>query len=141
VQPVYRSEMSAGDLARLRVLVIDDNEDNADMLAALLEEYGHAVRVARDGTRGLELVAEEVPDLVLLDIGLPDLDGYEVAVAMRAGFGAGFRIVALTGHGGSADRERARQSGIDSFVTKPLRPRQLAAILASALGPGGSEPG
>jgi CheY-like chemotaxis protein len=125
--------MSAGQLPIiLRVLVVDDQEDNAEMLAALLEECGHRARIARDGGRALELLGDEVPDLVLLDIGLPDLDGYAVATEMRRRFGTGFRIVALTGRDGAAERERARQAGIDSFERKPLRPHQLEAILAKA---------
>lgn len=132
--------MSAGELTTsLHVLVVDDQEDNAEMLAALLEEYGHRARVARDGRRALEILGEEVPDLVLLDIGLPDLDGYAVATEMRSRFGTDFRIVALTGRDGANERERARQAGIDSFEMKPLRTRQLEAILTSTARRGSAE--
>lgn len=124
--------MTIGD--GLSVLVVEDSEDSAGMLAALLEDEGHRVRVAHDGPRSLELFEEEAsrgeaPHLIVLDLGLPRMSGFEVATEMRRRYGAGFRIVALTGYSDASDRARAVRSGIDDFVIKPFRANQLMAIL------------
>jgi two-component system CheB/CheR fusion protein len=117
----------------IRLVVVDDNEDNVEMLAALLEEHGCQVRTAHDGARALELVEQELPDVVLLDIGLPDVDGLAVAMEMRRRFGAAFRIIALTGFSGAEHRERARQAGIDAFFAKPFQLRKLEKLLGTRL--------
>jgi CheY-like chemotaxis protein len=111
------------------VVVVDDNEDNAELLAALIEEYGHRVRVAGDGSSALELLEKELPELVILDLELPDMEGFDVAIQMRQRFGDGFRIAACTGHSGAAMRERARECGIDSFMAKPLHATELEVLL------------
>jgi CheY-like chemotaxis protein len=121
--------MSPKQNESLSVLVVDDSADNAGILATLLEDEGHRVRVAHDGVRCLELFEEEAPHLIVLDLGLPKMDGFEVATEMRKRYGDDFRIVALTGYSGEAARARAERSGIDSFLTKPVFPRQLKAIL------------
>lgn len=115
---------------RLRVLVVDDSEDNADLLAALLEEHGHSARTANEGVKALELVEEERPNIVILDLGLPGMDGFDVACEMRRRFGDQFRIVALTGFSSAEHRERARRCGIDAYFTKPFLPAQLDALIA-----------
>jgi CheY-like chemotaxis protein len=111
------------------VVVVDDSEDNVELFAALIEEYGHRVRTALDGARALELLEDELPDLVFLDLELPDMEGFEVAVRMRTRFGTGFRIIAITGHSGAAVRGRAAESGIDSFATKPIGLTELEFLL------------
>ncbi len=111
----------AGMAAGARVLVVDDNEDAADTLTVLLEMLGLQVRCARDGTQALEAARDFQPAVVLLDIGLPGMDGYEVARALRADPSlGGTRLVALTGWGGEEDRRRALAAGFDHHLTKPV---------------------
>jgi signal transduction histidine kinase len=113
-----------------RVLIVEDNEDARETLRLLLELDGHAVQAAADGLRGLELARSEAPDVILLDIGLPGLDGYGVARAL-ADHPARSRmwIVALSGYGQESDRERARQAGFDLHLVKPVEPTRLREIL------------
>ena len=117
---------------RRRVLVADDNNDAADTLAMLLEMGGHEVRVARDGEEAVALAASFRPDAILLDIGMPRLDGYGACQRIRLlpGVGAAF-IVALTGWGNESDKERARAAGFDRHLVKPVDPAQLLEILAA----------
>ena len=109
-----------------RVLVVDDNADAADSLAMLLEVRGDAVRVAYDGEEALAAEADFVPEVVLLDIGMPKLSGYEVARRIREIRGAGVLIVAITGWGQDEDRQRSREAGFDHHFTKPV---DYAALL------------
>jgi CheY-like chemotaxis protein/two-component sensor histidine kinase len=107
---------------RLQILVVEDNVDTADSLSLLLRLYGHEVQVARTGPAALELAAGCRPDVVLLDIGLPGMDGYEVACRLRglAGF-ARVMLCALTGYSpGEADRQRGQESRFDHFLVKPV---------------------
>lgn len=118
---------------RLSVLVVEDMPDVADTLAAILAEWGHEVRVERDGESAVAAGLSMRPDLVLLDIGLPDLDGYEVARRLRAGLGgAATFVVALTGYGQPEDRRRALEAGFDEHVKKPVFPEALHALVARA---------
>ncbi|MBI3184429.1 MAG: response regulator [Myxococcales bacterium] len=104
-----------------RVLVVDDNEDAAETLAELLQSWGHATRVAFDGTSAVRLVEHFRPEVVFLDIGLPGMSGYEVAVRIRQGEGAHHpRLVALTGYGQDADRRRSKEAGFDLHLVKPV---------------------
>jgi signal transduction histidine kinase len=112
-----------------RVLVVDDNADVTLTLAALLESWGHDVRVAHAGLPAVEAASSFGPDLVLLDIGLPDVDGYEVARAIRQRLGNATRIVALTGYAQDVDRERSRRAGFDRHVVKPLPIETLSEIV------------
>ena len=106
--------------AALRILVVDDNVDAADTLHALLEMNGHAVTVAHDGAAALRAAAGSLPQVVFLDIGLPDMSGYEAAAEMRLIDGmAHATLVALTGWGAEQDRERSRRAGFDHHLTKP----------------------
>ena len=115
----------------LRVLVVDDNADAAQMLATLLEMRGYAVSVEYDGESGLQAALREPPDVALLDIGLPDIDGHELARRLRAQSGtAGMVLVALTGYGQAEDRERAQQAGFDHHMAKPADLDKLLALLA-----------
>jgi CheY-like chemotaxis protein len=116
-----------------RVLVVDDNTDAADSLAALLQTLGHETGVAYGGREALERARALEPQVVLLDIGLPEMDGYEVAEQLRAEHGA-IAIVALTGYGRASDVERARESGFDAHITKPVSFEELQAVLAE-VGP------
>jgi two-component system, sensor histidine kinase len=115
-----------------RVMVADDNTDAADTLATLLELAGHEVRVAHGGRVALAIAQTFRPDVALLDIGMPDLSGYEVAKEIRReSWGAGICLVALTGWGRDGDRQRAMSAGFDRHLTKPIDPGALQALLAS----------
>jgi signal transduction histidine kinase/CheY-like chemotaxis protein len=116
--------------ARRRVLVVEDNVDAAEMLGALLAELGHEVRLAGDGDEALAAIASYGPDLVLLDIGIPRVDGYEVARRVRAASGRAPTLVALTGYGQAEDRARALAAGFDEHLTKPVDLAALTRILA-----------
>ena len=113
-----------------RVLVIEDNEDMRTMLWVSLAGRGHEVRVAADGASGLALAAEFRPEVVLADLGLPDIDGYEVARRLRAQFGGHVLLVAVTGYGQAEDRRRTTDAGFDAHLTKPVEPEALAQAIA-----------
>jgi CheY-like chemotaxis protein len=116
-----------------RILVVDDNVDAATSLAMLLELDGHATQVAHSGADALSSIEGFAPDIVFLDIGLPDISGYEVARQVRAMPNRGTvpRLIALTGWGSEEDRRRAAAAGFDAHLVKPVDP----AILGSVLGP------
>ncbi len=115
---------------RRRVLVVDDNRDAAETLAALLELWGHRVRVVHDGPAALEATALDPPEIVLLDIGLPGMDGYAVAARLREQAATRTaRIVALTGFGQETDRHTALTAGFDDHMTKPVNPEALRDLL------------
>jgi PAS domain S-box-containing protein len=113
-----------------RVLVVEDDHDSAQSLAMLLKLWGHRVEVALDGTRALDSARSFEPEIVLLDIGIPGMDGYEVAGRLRSEHGADLKLVALTGYGREDDRKRARDAGFDWHLTKPLEPPRLREMLA-----------
>ena len=114
-----------------RILLADDNRDALDSLATLLQCDGHEVHTAGDGAEALEVAAECHPDVVLLDIGMPKLDGYEVARRIRAEpWGKKAVLIALTGWGQDEDRRRSREVGFDSHLVKPLDPEALSTLLA-----------
>jgi CheY-like chemotaxis protein len=114
------------------VLVVDDNEDAAAMLAEFVESLGYQVRAAHDGPAALKAAVEGAPDIALLDIGLPVMDGYELASRLRQTEGGpSLKLIAITGYGQAADRERTRQSGFDAHLVKPVDLDTLADLLAS----------
>jgi signal transduction histidine kinase len=102
------------------VLVVDDNEAAAKMLATLLEHNGHKVVQAHAGLEALEQATQTRPQVALLDIGLPDIDGYEVGRRLRAQFGFDISLIALTGYGQEEDKEKAKQAGFDDHLVKPV---------------------
>ncbi len=117
---------SRGNPRPRRLLVVDDNQDAANTLAELLQILGSEVAVAHDGQAAVGLVAKFEPDVVLLDIGLPDIDGYEVARRIRRLVGVGQpRLIALTGWGQEQDKRLAEQAGFDEHWTKPVDPGRL----------------
>jgi len=119
-------------LRKRRLLLVDDNVDAVQSLAMLLSADGHDVRTAHDGVGALDLVQSFHPDVVVLDIGLPGMDGYEVAQRIRAGAnGAPPTLVALTGYGQQEDRQRAREAGFDHHFIKPA---DIAALQAAFAG-------
>jgi PAS domain S-box-containing protein len=132
VDPAPENE-AAPPVERRRVLVVDDNRDAADSLAMILEMSGTEVAVAYDGAQALVLIDEEEPDVVLMDIGMPGMDGYELARRIRATPGGDrFRLVALTGWGQADDKKRALASGFDEHLTKPVDPTTLSEWLAAS---------
>jgi signal transduction histidine kinase/ActR/RegA family two-component response regulator len=120
-----------GDAAHGRtVLVVDDNRDLAESLAMVLRLWGHDVSVAYDGAAALEAARTHPPEVILLDIGLPVLDGYQVARRLRQERGLErARIVAITGYGREEDRQKAREAGFDVHLVKPVDPKDLQEIL------------
>lgn len=113
-----------------RVLVADDNRDAANSLAMLLRMEGHEVEVVHDGLSAIEGIRAHRPDVAILDIGMPGMDGYEVARLAREAFARSeLTLVAVTGWGQKNDVERAMTSGFDHHFTKPLEPSSLAALL------------
>ncbi len=116
----------------LHVLVVEDNPDGRETLRLLLELMGYRVEVARDGVEGLEKALAAPPDLALIDIGLPRLDGYEVARQLRSVLGDRVFLIAQTGYGRPQDRQRAFASGFNVHLCKPINMEQLARSLAQA---------
>jgi CheY-like chemotaxis protein len=113
------------------VLLIEDNDDTRHMLEAALAAGGHSVRSARDGAGGLALAAQSPPEVALIDIGLPDMDGYELARRLRTARGCErLSMVAITGYGRPEDRQRAVEAGFAAHLTKPVTPERLRRALA-----------
>ncbi|MFL6574432.1 MAG: response regulator, partial [Burkholderiales bacterium] len=133
------AKATAEDLAKpmvaKRILVVDDNVDAAVTLALLLQSLGHETCVVHDGRQALRMALEFRPDVVLLDIGMPGLDGYEVARQLRAlKRERPLRIIAITGWGQEADRTRSREAGFDVHLVKPVDPTLLTSVIASNNG-------
>lgn len=119
------------ETAPRRVLVVDDNQDSAESLAILLKGTGHEVHIAHDGLEAVEVAATRQPDLILLDIGLPTLNGYEVARRIRAEQRhRGVTLVAMTGWGQEEDRRLAEEAGFDAHLIKPVDFAALAPLLS-----------
>lgn len=130
--PAPAPAASVPDASGLRVLVVDDNVDAAEMLATLLEMNGYEVRVEFDGASALAAALREPPTVALLDIGLPDMDGHELARRLRAEPAtAGAVLVALTGYGQAEDQQRAHDAGFDQHMVKPADLDRLLTLLAS----------
>ncbi len=116
---------------RLRVLIVEDNADGRETLKTILTLCGHEVHEAADGLSGAEVAISVRPDIALIDIGLPGIDGYEVARRVRASpSGRGMKLVAFTGYGQEEDLRRARHAGFDACLVKPIEPAVLERILA-----------
>jgi PAS domain S-box-containing protein len=116
-----------------RILVVDDNVDAADSLAMLLELDGHEVQTVYGGAEAIEAATRLDPDIVFLDIGLPHMDGYEVARRLREQNGkASLRLVALTGYGQKDDRDRSQEAGFDAHLVKPVTPEAIETIVRSS---------
>jgi len=110
--------------------VVDDNADNTAALAMLLEQLGHEVEVAGDGEMALARAAQFRPDVILLDIGIPKLNGYDVCRQLRQHeWGRRIRVIAQTGFGDEQDRRRSAEAGFDGHLVKPIDPARLGAFL------------
>ena len=114
-----------------RVLVVEDSVDSAEILGELLKVWGHDVRIAHDGEGAVRAAREFRPQVILLDIGLPDTDGYAVAQRLREEALAGELLVALTGWGQENDRQRTTEAGCDGHLVKPVEPAALEQLLES----------
>ncbi|HZI89042.1 MAG TPA: ATP-binding protein [Candidatus Polarisedimenticolia bacterium] len=127
---------SAPPAVRRRVLVADDNRDAADSLATMLALMGHEARVAYDGPEALEAALSYRPDVIVLDLGMPRMDGYEAARRIRnESWSNGVLLVALTGWGQEEDRARAKRAGFDHHLTKPASPEALVHLLSGDSAP------
>jgi CheY-like chemotaxis protein/anti-sigma regulatory factor (Ser/Thr protein kinase) len=121
---------------RRRVLIVDDNRDSADALGLLLELAGHEVRIAHDGLTALSIAGTFRPALVLLDIGMPGMNGYDVAKALRQEpWGEALCLTAMTGWGQDEDRRQAHEAGFDHHLTKPVDPDAVEALVANCQVP------
>lgn len=114
-----------------RILVVDDNKDAADSLGMLLRMMGNEVRIAQDGLEAVEAAAAFQPEVVLLDIGLPKLNGYDAARRIRNERGDDVVLIAVTGWGQDEDRLRSKEAGFDHHLTKPVHESALQALLAA----------
>ncbi|MBX7117033.1 MAG: response regulator [Myxococcaceae bacterium] len=120
----------------LNVVVADDRADLTDSIGDYFEDLGHAVRIAHTGAEAIELLERERADAFIVDLRLPDVDGFLVVQLARKRYGPQLRIVAMTGFAGPIQRERAKAVGVDAFVEKPVRLEQLAALIAPEETPG-----
>jgi signal transduction histidine kinase/ActR/RegA family two-component response regulator len=133
------TECDAGGAAdRCDIIVADDNADALESMGMLLEMEGHTVRLARDGAQALELMGARMPDAMVLDIGMPVMNGYEVAREVRR-MGAPVTLIALTGWGQQSDRARTRQAGFDHHLTKPVEFAELSRLLSRRADPAAAQ--
>jgi CheY-like chemotaxis protein len=129
--PVPTGPASTGGVKR-RVLIADDNRDAAESLAILLQMDGHEVTVVNDGLEALAAVRARRPDVALLDIGMPKMDGYQVARALRQSADTrSMALIAMTGWGQESDKARALEAGFNQHFTKPVEPALIMALLRS----------
>lgn len=128
---VSSSQTSIATQPARRIVVADDNVDGALTMSMLLESDGHEVHLAHSGTKALESIQRLKPDIAILDIGLPDIDGYQVAQHIRhEAWGESILLIAVTGWGQAEDRRRAIAAGFDHHMTKPVDPNELKALFS-----------
>ncbi|HZX26997.1 MAG TPA: response regulator [Telluria sp.] len=131
-EPVCDRQPGQGTERALSVLLIEDNEDGREMMATMLTAYGYAVRQAGDGMQGVHAAIAAAPDVALVDIGLPGIDGYEVARRLRAAEQTrNVKLIALTGYGQADDHQRVMDAGFDLHLVKPVQIDQLLGALAN----------
>jgi CheY-like chemotaxis protein len=118
-------------LGRRRILIVEDNEDARQMLQLLLVLAGHDVHAAGDGPSGIEMATLKRPDIAVIDLGLPGMDGYEVARRLRGGPHPDLRLIALSGYGQAEDRRKTLEAGFDMHLVKPVDPARLSVAIAS----------
>ena len=120
-----------------KILLVEDNDMNRDMLSRRLMRNGYEVFMALDGRQAVEMAATEKPDLILMDMSLPDLDGWEATRRIKAAAGTrAIPVIALTAHAMSGDREKALEAGCDDYDTKPIDLPRLLEKMTAALGRG-----
>src|SRR5262245_11188734 len=130
-----KNDVSASDKipngCKRRILLVDDSQDTVAMMATLLQGLGHEVSTAFDGLQALQAAAESPPDVVILDIGLPKMNGYEVARRLKQEPGGkGIKLIALTGWGQEDDKQRALDAGFDYHLVKPVKIDAIQSLLA-----------
>jgi len=131
--PPEASPVVRGPERSRRILVIEDNDDARDSLRLLLEALGHRVVAVGDGAEGLALAQAHPPEVALIDLGLPGLDGYEVARALRASpTGKAITLIAVTGYGQAEDRQRSKEAGFDAHLVKPVSQTLLSSLIAAS---------
>ena len=130
-EPSRDQEVRAIAVRGLRILVVDDNVDAAELLAESLEALGHVTHVTFDGPNALEAAGRFIPDVVMLDLGLPVMDGFEVAQRLKAEWPSGPALVAITGYGQDIDQQRTQTAGFDAHMVKPIDLDRLEAWLRS----------
>ena len=124
--------MSPNPAVSRRILVVDDNEDSAEALSVLLRLNGHLVESANDGRHALEAAERFRPDVILLDLGMPGMNGYEACREIRKQpWGGGMLLIAQTGWGQDQDRQRTKDAGFDGHLTKPIDQNRLEEILTN----------
>lgn len=128
-RPAVHSADATGGDSPVRVVIVEDNADSRELLASLLALDGHDVRAAPDGVRGYAAIAEDRPDVALVDLDLPGMSGYEIARKVRRELGDSVRLVALTGFGRLPDREAVSTAGFNEHLVKPVDPDDLARVL------------
>ena len=112
------------------IALIEDDDDGREALVVALQLLGQDVEAASSGDAGIDLVQRIQPDVALVDIGLPDVDGYEVARVLRARLGGHVKLFALTGYGQQADRKQSSDAGFDAHLVKPLAPEDLVRLIS-----------
>jgi CheY-like chemotaxis protein len=129
-EPPRESAVNVAPTYRARILVADDNRDAADTLSAILELDGHEVRTAYDGAEAVQIAAQFAPQIALLDIGMPNLDGYQTARRIREqSWGSSMLLVALTGWGQEQARRQATEAGFNCHLVKPGDPQTIGALI------------
>lgn len=118
-----------------KILLVEDNEMNRDMLSRRLARKGYDVAIAKDGQRGIDMAGRESPDLILMDMSLPVIDGWEATRRIKGSAGTrGIPIIALTAHAMASDREKAMEAGCDDYDTKPIELARLLEKIERLLG-------
>jgi len=130
--PIHPSHVVESSPEARAILVVEDNADARESLQIALELHGHRILSAADGPAALDLVRTHHPSVALLDIGLPGMDGYELARRLRALFGSQILLIALTGYGLETDARKAREAGFDQHLTKPVDMDKLAQVVEAA---------
>jgi two-component system, cell cycle response regulator DivK len=117
------------------ILLVEDNEDNLVVYRTILEHVGYRVIEARDGEEGVTRAREQLPDLILMDISIPKIDGWEATQRLKADGTRGIPIIALTAHALEEDRQKAIQAGCDGYLAKPVEPRRVVQEVERFVGP------
>lgn len=129
------------DARKKTVLLVEDNEDNLVVYRTILEHVGFAVIEARDGEEGISRAHSELPDIILMDISIPKLDGWEATERLKGDTStAGIPIIALTAHALEEDRMKAMRAGCDGYLAKPVEPRRVVQEVERFIGPASGEP-
>lgn len=137
---ILRQQESIQEIAvsQKQVLLVEDNEDNRIIFATVLGHYGYAVVEAPNGLDGVSMAERHRPDLIIMDISLPIMDGLEATRRIRANpHTAGIPVLAVTAHARDCDRDRVMDAGCDDYLAKPVEPRHLIEQVVRMIGPGG----